>query len=150
MTDTPAARPLPDGERFPSAKLGTDADCACDNHAGCNASSPCKDDPVCVCKAGSRSLRPFASYLNGLGLRLGLWTWRGVHLGAAQHKCATGWLTIVYVLSGIDLLKCGQAQSQGHRLHRRPDRRPKPGWNALPHWCERSICCAATDGSMSY
>ena len=39
-----------------------------------------------TCRAGTRSLKPFAAFLNGLGLRLGLWTWRGVHRKAAVHK----------------------------------------------------------------
>lgn len=29
---------------------------------------------------------PFAEFLNSHGLRLGLWTWRGVHRGAVEHK----------------------------------------------------------------
>jgi hypothetical protein len=83
-------RPLPDGARFPSAVVGGGGgsanDCACDpRNCSIPRSTDCTD-PVCVCKAGSRSLRPFAAHLNSLGLRLGLWTWRGVHRMAAVHK----------------------------------------------------------------
>ena len=75
-------RPNPDGGRFPSAIVGGGdgkGDCTCDAH---NSST----DAVCICKAGTRSLKPLATYLNGIGLRLGLWTWRGVHRQAAARK----------------------------------------------------------------
>ena len=51
-------------------------DCVCDPRNCTNPKSTDCTDPVCVCKAGTRSLKPFATFLNGLGLRLGLWTWR--------------------------------------------------------------------------
>eukprot|EP01052_Picozoa_sp_SAG31_P038076 SAG31_NODE_5019_length_2799_cov_2.490000_1_plen_473_part_10 len=77
----------PDGVRFPSAMVGAGAaDCECDTRNCTIAASTDCTDPVCVCKAATRSLRPFAEFLNGLGLRLGLWTWRGVHRMAAVHK----------------------------------------------------------------
>ena len=43
-------------------------------------------EQVCICKEGTRSMLPFAEFLNSHGLRLGLWTWRGVHASAARHK----------------------------------------------------------------
>jgi hypothetical protein len=77
----------PDGVRFPSATAGVGAaDCKCDTRNCTIPTSTDCTDPVCICKAGTRSLRPFAEFLNGLGLRLGLWTWRGVHRMAAVHK----------------------------------------------------------------
>ena len=80
-------RPNPDYVRFPSAMVGRGpGDCVCDPRNCSQPRSTNCTDPVCVCKAGSRSLRPFAQHLNSLGLRLGLWTWRGVHRMAAVHK----------------------------------------------------------------
>jgi alpha-galactosidase len=82
-------RPNPDAGRFPSANVGGGDgtnDCVCERRNCTNPASYSCTDPVCVCKAGTRSLRPLASYLNDLGLRLGLWTWRGVHYKAAKKR----------------------------------------------------------------
>eukprot|EP00040_Diaphanoeca_grandis_P034016 m.209383 g.209383 ORF g.209383 m.209383 type:complete len:283 (-) comp33036_c0_seq13:1101-1949(-) len=80
-------RPIPDGIRFPSAVVGSDVDdCMCDPHNCTDVTSWECTDPVCICKEGTRSLKPFASFLNSNGLRLGLWTWRGVHKAAVLHK----------------------------------------------------------------
>lgn len=80
-------RPNPDAARFPSAAIdASPSACACiPRNCTLGRSSDCTDD-VCICKAGSRSFRPLAEKLNAQGLRLGLWTWRGVHRMAAIHK----------------------------------------------------------------
>ena len=83
-------RPNPDGVRFPSAIVGQHGghgDCVCDPHNCTVPTSTDCTDPVCICKQGTRSLRPFAAYLNSIGLRLGLWTWRGVHrMARPKHQ----------------------------------------------------------------
>ena len=82
-------RPNPDAVRFPSAVVGGGSgagDCICEPRNCTNPASYSCTDPVCVCKAGTRSLRPLATFLNAIGLRLGLWTWRGVHYKAAQKR----------------------------------------------------------------
>eukprot|EP01062_Namystynia_karyoxenos_P031190 TRINITY_DN23159_c0_g1_i1.p1 TRINITY_DN23159_c0_g1~~TRINITY_DN23159_c0_g1_i1.p1 ORF type:complete len:552 (+),score=169.65 TRINITY_DN23159_c0_g1_i1:230-1657(+) len=80
-------RPVPDASRFPSAMAGSGAgDCSCEAR---NCSDPDQyecTDPVCICRAGTRTMRPFADHLSATGLRLGLWTWRGVHKAAAKHR----------------------------------------------------------------
>ena len=79
------SRPVPDAVRFPSAAVAN-APCSC-MPRNCSVMRQWQcTDPVCVCPAGSRSLRPFRKYLTQHGLRLGLWTWRGVHAGAVALK----------------------------------------------------------------
>jgi len=80
-------RPAPDGQRLPSSVVGGgDGDCVCDGRNCTVPTSSACTDPVCICKAGTRSLRPLAGWLNDNGLRLGLWTWRGVHRAAAVRR----------------------------------------------------------------
>eukprot|EP00038_Savillea_parva_P009802 m.185937 g.185937 ORF g.185937 m.185937 type:complete len:634 (-) comp16606_c0_seq1:93-1994(-) len=82
-------RPVPDSVRFPSAVAGGGdgtGDCTCDERNCTDPQSWMCTDPVCICKVGTRTLKPFATFLNTAGLRLGLWTWRGVHRAAVAHK----------------------------------------------------------------
>eukprot|EP01065_Artemidia_motanka_P030844 TRINITY_DN36990_c0_g1_i1.p1 TRINITY_DN36990_c0_g1~~TRINITY_DN36990_c0_g1_i1.p1 ORF type:complete len:523 (+),score=124.80 TRINITY_DN36990_c0_g1_i1:60-1628(+) len=78
-------RPVPDATRFPSAATGPGS-CTCEPH-NCTTKGQYEcTDPACVCPEGSRSLRPLSTFLDQMGLRLGLWTWRGVHRAAAKMK----------------------------------------------------------------
>lgn len=82
-------RPVADASRWPSSVVGSGSDdCACDARNCTDPEDKSMDctSPVCICKEGTRSMLPFAEFLNSHGLRLGLWTWRGVHLAAVEHK----------------------------------------------------------------
>jgi len=78
-------RPVPDNVRFPSSAVTPDT-CHCFPRNCTDPRQQTCTDPVCVCPEGARSLRPFASQVEKMGLKLGLWTWRGVHMGAYYHK----------------------------------------------------------------
>jgi hypothetical protein len=66
------------------------SDCDCDPRNCTIPTSTDCTDPVCVCKAGTRTLRPFAEFLNSLGLRLG-----------ERHSMIVDWFFVAFCVPSL-------------------------------------------------